>query len=81
MVKPPADESFDVDKFLRERDQRKAQALGPAFDARANRWHDPFADDAYVPPEAKQPKKPVSPPASKPHSAAKPQERSLIEEL
>jgi eukaryotic-like serine/threonine-protein kinase len=79
--KPPADESFDVDKFLRERDQRKAQALGPAFNARANRWHDPFADDAYIPPETKQPKKPVSPPASKPHPAPKPQERSLIEEL
>jgi serine/threonine-protein kinase len=80
-AKSPADESFDVDKFLRERDQRKAQALGPAFDARANRWRDPFADEPGVSPAAQQPKKPVSPPASKPPRAPKPQERSLIEEL
>ena len=80
-VKAPTDESSDVDKILREYDQSKAQAINPAFDARANRWHDPFADDAYLLPEAKQPKKPVSPPASKPPRAPKPQERSLIEEL
>ena len=81
VLNPPADESFDVDKFLREHDQRKTQAIAPAFGRRANPWRDPFADDAHLPPEAKQPKKPVSPPASKPPRAPKPQERSLIEEL
>jgi hypothetical protein len=81
VLNPPADESFDVDKFLREHDQRKTQAIAPAFGRRANPWRDPFADDAYLLPEAKQPKKPVSPPASKPPRAPKPQERSLIEEL
>jgi hypothetical protein len=80
-MKPPAAESSDVDKILREHDQRKAQALGPSFDARANRWHDPFADDAYLPPQPKQPKKPVSPPVTPPPPTPKPQKRSLIEEL
>jgi serine/threonine-protein kinase len=81
VMKPPAAESSDVDKILREHDQRKAQALGPSFDARANRWHDPFADDAYLPPQPKQPKKPVSPPVTPPPPTPKPQKRSLIEEL
>ncbi|HJX53909.1 MAG TPA: hypothetical protein VJ801_14170, partial [Polyangia bacterium] len=81
VAKPPAAESSDVDKILREYDKSKAQAINPAFDTRAKRWGDPFADDDYVLPEAKKPKKPVSPPESKPPPSPKPQERSLIEEL
>jgi Serine/threonine protein kinase len=82
-AKSPAAESFDVDELVRDQDQRKAQALGPAFDARAKRWHDPFADHPGAPPEAKQPKKPVLPPATEPPRAPKPQSRKqpLIEEL
>jgi hypothetical protein len=76
-------ESFDVDKFLREHDQPKPRAIDPAFDPNAQRWHDPFADDTYVLPTAKQPKKPVSPAATKPPAAPKPESRkpALIEEL
>ena len=76
-------ESFDVDKFLREHDQPKPRAIDPAFDPNAQRWHDPFADDTDVLPTAKQPKKPVSPAASKPPAAPKPESRkpALIEEL
>jgi serine/threonine-protein kinase len=81
VAKPPAAESSDVDKILREYDKSKAQAINPAFDTRAKRWRDPFPDDDYVLPEAKKPRKPVSPPASKPPPSPKPQERSLIEEL
>ena len=76
-------ESFDVDKFLREHDQPKPRAIDPAFAPKAQSWHDPFADDTDVLPTAKQPKKPVSPAASKPPAAPKPEspKPALIEEL
>jgi serine/threonine-protein kinase len=81
--KPPEVESLDVDHFLGNHGQPKPRAIDPAFDAKAQRWHDPFADDTYVLPTAKQPKKPVSPAATKPPAAPKPESRrpALIEEL
>ena len=83
LAKSPAAESSDVDKILHEYEQRKARTIDPAFDPNAQRWHDPFADDTSVPPATKQPKKPVSPAATKPPSAPKPEGRepALIEEL
>jgi serine/threonine-protein kinase len=50
---------------------------------REHDWHDPFEDDTYVLPTAKQPKKPVSPAATKPPEAPKPEARkpALIEEI
>jgi serine/threonine-protein kinase len=78
-AKTPAAESFDVDKFLRDQDQRKAQALGPASSHRAN----PFAESPGGPPGAKQPKRPVSPPVTEPPRTPKRPSRKqpLIEEL
>jgi serine/threonine-protein kinase len=82
-AKPPEVEFLDVDHFLSKHDQPKSRAIDPAFDPKAQRWHDPFADDTYVLPTAKQPKKPVSPAAPKLPAAPKPEDRkpALIEEL
>jgi serine/threonine protein kinase len=70
-AKSPATESFDVDKFLREHDQR------------TKRKQDPWADDSDVSPGAKQPKKPVAPSETKLPAARKPPraDSPLIEEL
>jgi translation initiation factor IF-2 len=78
-AKSPAAGSFDVDRFLREHDQRKAQALDPTSSHRTN----PFAESAGGPPAAKQPKKPVSSPTIEPPRTPKRPSRNqpLIEEL
>ena len=70
-AKSPATESFDVDKFLREHDQR------------TKRKQDPWADGSDVSPGIKQPKKPASPSETKPPAARKPPPANspLIEEL
>jgi serine/threonine-protein kinase len=82
-AKPPEVEFLDVDHFLSNHGQPKPRAIDPAFDPKAQRWHDPFADDTYVLPTAKPPKKPVSPAATKPPAAPKPEspKPALIEEL
>ncbi|MGO9663175.1 MAG: protein kinase domain-containing protein [Polyangia bacterium] len=82
-AKSPAAESFDVDKFLREHDQRKTEAIRPAFDPSTKRMQDPWADDSDVPPGAKQPKKSVSPSETRPPAARKPPraDSPLIEDL
>ena len=76
-------ESFDVDKFLREHDQRKPGAIRPAFDPSTKRMQDPWADDSDVSPGAKQPKKAVSPSDTKPLAPRKPPraDSPLIEDL
>jgi len=76
-AKSPAAESFDVDKFLREHDQRKTEPIG------TKRRQDPWADDSDVSPGAKQPKKPVSPSETKTPAARKPPHANppLFEEL
>jgi serine/threonine-protein kinase len=78
-AKAPAAGSFDVDKFLREHDQRKAQAIDPTSSHRTN----PFAESPGGPTGAKQPKKPVSSPATEPPRTPKRPSRNqpLIEEL
>jgi serine/threonine-protein kinase len=82
-AKSHAEDSFDVDKFIREHDQRKAQELGPSFGARTKRWQDPFADSPSAPPGAKQAKKPISPAGAEPPPTRKTphKTRQLIEEL
>ncbi len=82
-AKSPAAESFDVDKFLREHDQRKTEATSPALGPRTKRFQDPWADDSDVSPGIKQPKKPASPPAATPPRTPKrpSREQPLIEEL
>jgi len=82
-AKSPAAGSFDVDKFLREHDQRKTEATSPALGPRTKRFQDPWADDSDVSPGIKQPKKPASPPAATPPRTPKrpSREQPLIEEL
>jgi serine/threonine-protein kinase len=76
-AKSPAAESFDVDKFLREHDQRKTESID------SKRRQDPWADDSDVSTGTKQNKKPVAPSAAKPPATRKPPHANppLFEEL